>query len=1221
MLSKIKERCIYCGGDIYYHLGEKLIKCEWCGHSLVTSKFENELARIQEIEEENALIKDKLAQAEKEKQAANDRLFAALSSLGEIQNDQDVLGKMLNTLTGGQQDALQSLQFLKGISERLVNSQNDIFARMGVMNDIAVQLQKIDIEEQERQSVMNEFMLWSQQSREEDLQRLQMIASSTDELLEGQKEISSKVDTLREKANELQKSIDAFHAEYTKDKLEELRQLYHQAANFQHDREFDKAEKYYHRVLTKGGDDAEVYWRLLMCHYCLFYQKDDEGHLIPIILNPDLTDPAEMSLRRELDRHMAEQERPYYQSELDKVDRILDKYRLLKDQVQYDVFISVKQNQDGHYTSDSDIASDLHDFLEDQGLQVFNSRRTAIPAGQEYEPYIISALMSAKVLIVVGTTPENMNSPWVRNEWSRFQWLQYHEKEQTGRTERVLFCYLAKGMQAEQIPKALNPNRQAIRDGVRAHDELIAGLAFLKPTKTVTTPPPADFTSIENLLKFWLIQGRFDDVKRKCQELADTGAFLTHASLHLAALCAENKASDIMQVVESETVLDNTKEFKAAFILCKDDKEMLRDLLAKNIEWRNNLAKDSDKDTEKQENLDEYNEIQDTASVDEWFRLAEESAEKENYTEALKWYQKAAEAGHAESQYALGLSYLEGWDVPVDEKRGVDWIRKAAEAGYTDAMYELGGCYHYGKGIRKNQTQADKWYKKAVQEYKKAADAGDTKGQTSLALCYKYGDGVPKDLTESAKWYRKAAEQGDAFAQRIYADCLVSGEGVSKNTKEALTWYQKAADQGDANAKEKLEELQKTITTKDSESADDCLKKGIEAEEKADYTEALKCYRKAANQGLAEAQYHLGLCYENGNGIRKNKTTAKTWYQKAADQGFKEAKTKLKEIEGASKNTQNNIDNLWAWHGPRLEDKGNYIEAMRMYYRVAEKGNEKARIQLEELKKKQPSVASQFEKELADDFFKKGTDAEQEKNFTEALNWYQKAADNGLEKAKTKLNKLKGSTKAKKDVSPDELYLSGKKAEEKKDYTNALKWYKKAAEANHIEAQYNLAKLYLSGNVPEEEYDNEEIALLREHAQYPMPDLYRFNTNLDLQTLMEKENAKKAIIWCRKAAEAGHVEAQYLLGAAYSSWQHPSLPRWYTVIGGREIKADNKEARKWFEKAAQAGNKDAQFMLGQCYEKGQLGVAKSKEKAKELYRKASSQGHQEAKKMLNRWFW
>ena len=40
-----------------------------------------------------------------------------------------------------------------------------------------------------------------------------------------------------------------------------------------------------------------------------------------------------------------------------------------------------------------------------------------------------------------------------------------------------------------------------------------------------------------------------------------------------------------------------------------------------------------------------------------------------------------------------------------------------------------------------------------------------------------------------------------------------------------------------------------------------------------------------ANQGDAEAQYALGVLYENGDGVEKNRTIAKLWYGKACDNG------------------------------------------------------------------------------------------------------------------------------------------------------------------------------------------------------------------------------------------------------------------------------------------------------------------------------------------------
>ena len=46
---------------------------------------------------------------------------------------------------------------------------------------------------------------------------------------------------------------------------------------------------------------------------------------------------------------------------------------------------------------------------------------------------------------------------------------------------------------------------------------------------------------------------------------------------------------------------------------------------------------------------------------------------------------------------------------------------------------------------------------------------------------------------------------------------------------------------------------------------------------------------KAAEQGQAEAQYYVGLFYQEGLVVSKNLTTALQWFEKAAAQGHQEA--------------------------------------------------------------------------------------------------------------------------------------------------------------------------------------------------------------------------------------------------------------------------------------------------------------------------------------------
>ena len=527
MHDLIKDRCIYCGGDAYFQSGVSLIKCEWCGQTLVITQFENELNRMKEAIREGEEAKAALETARREKQEANERLFSVINMLDDINMSQekeealiskisdtfsdseqtqeamlgllhslhsgaakeDTILDLLSTLSETRSEAGQKLDVMREISKDILASQGDLAAKLQMQSDVVKQIQSLTIDTAKKQELIHDFIAWSQDIQEEDYHRLKEIESTANVLLSDQQVIDAKVDLLQATADKHQKTLERFHSQWKQSQLEEMQQLYHQAENFQYDREYDKAEDYYRQVITKGGADAEVYWRLLLCHYCVSYQKSEDGRLIPIILNPDLTDPQDMSLRRDLEEHILPEQRDHYKAELAKIDAILNKYRQVHSDIKYDVFISVKQQKDGRNTIDSDIASSLYDSLTEKGLKVFNSRRCkAEMAGKLYEPYIISALMSAKALIVVGTSAENMNSQWVKNEWTRFQWLQRREIQKTGKTDRLLLCYLAMGMSPRQIPRALNPSRQAVIDGIGADKEITAALKHLIPGKEI---PPA----------------------------------------------------------------------------------------------------------------------------------------------------------------------------------------------------------------------------------------------------------------------------------------------------------------------------------------------------------------------------------------------------------------------------------------------------------------------------------------------------------------------------------------------------------------------------------------------------------------------------------------------------------------------------------------------------------------------------------------------------------
>ena len=54
---------------------------------------------------------------------------------------------------------------------------------------------------------------------------------------------------------------------------------------------------------------------------------------------------------------------------------------------------------------------------------------------------------------------------------------------------------------------------------------------------------------------------------------------------------------------------------------------------------------------------------------------------------------------------------------------------------------------------------------------------------------------------------------------------------------------------------------------------------------KVDYSEAVRWYRKAAEQGNDAAQNNLGYMYANGRGVSQDYSEAVRWYRKSAEQG------------------------------------------------------------------------------------------------------------------------------------------------------------------------------------------------------------------------------------------------------------------------------------------------------------------------------------------------
>lgn len=268
----------------------------------------------------------------------------------------------------------------------------------------------------------------------------------------------------------------------------------------------------------------------------------------------------------------------------------------------------------------------------------------------------------------------------------------------------------------------------------------------------------------------------------------------------------------------------------------------------------------------------------------------------EDKKQQQKWKKEAAE-GKAEAQFELALMYERGNGVTKDVAEAAKWYRAAAEQGFAKAQTNLGICYRNGEGVTRDYAEALKWYKKA-------AEQGRAVARTHIGDMYRLGLGVETDLNEAAQWYKKAAEQGNAWGQyelgKMFRDGWYRGGHKIQSFAEAVKWMTKAAEQGNPQmqyALGRLYDLRDVNIYEPGPLRDELLESyGERYEYKVEDKVrklAPKWFRRAAEQGMADAQHMYALCLEFGDGISTDYAEAAMWAKKAADQGHVEAMSTL----------------------------------------------------------------------------------------------------------------------------------------------------------------------------------------------------------------------------------------------------------------------------------------------------------------------------------------
>jgi TPR repeat protein len=305
-----------------------------------------------------------------------------------------------------------------------------------------------------------------------------------------------------------------------------------------------------------------------------------------------------------------------------------------------------------------------------------------------------------------------------------------------------------------------------------------------------------------------------------------------------------------------------------------------------------------------------------------------------------------------------------------------------------------------------------------------------------------------------------------------------------------------------------------------------------------DYAQAVIWFRKAAEQGLARGQYDLGFAYARGHGVPKDGAEAVTWLRRAAEQGFAPG--------------QYGLGVCYAKGDGVTKD---YTEAAKWFGAAAE----------------QDYAPSQNNLGIC---YERGSGVV--KDSSQAYKWFAIASTQGFRPAETNLARLERMLGY--EAIADGQYLARAFLERKASSASASTDPARSSKPEKWQTEASTAAAFL-GTAPS--------------GAQTQSLLGQTTNKLDSPSLAET----------RAKAEAGDAVAQNRLGLAYAT--------------GEGVATNMAGAVWWFSKAAQQGHAKAQANLGLSYLRGEDAV-QNYEQAVKWLRKAAEQGDEMARTNLPR---
>ncbi|MCC6977106.1 MAG: SEL1-like repeat protein [Candidatus Melainabacteria bacterium] len=569
-----------------------------------------------------------------------------------------------------------------------------------------------------------------------------------------------------------------------------------------------------------------------------------------------------------------------------------------------------------------------------------------------------------------------------------------------------------------------------------------------------------------------------------------------------------------------------------------------------------------------------------------------------------------AQRGDGYAMHQYGAMLENGTGVRVDEKEALFWYRKSCSAGCPEGQNEMASIYQWGAlGVEANE-------KEAIRLYFEAAQKGHARAQNS------YGYFTEEDNPrEAIRWYKASAEGSFSLGMSNYGRCLYYGIGSDKKFEEAFKWLTKAAEADDTNDGA---QYMLGILYFNGDGVD------------KDLVRAAQWYRKAAENGNEAAQYELALCYVYGEGVEPSTEEAIYWLKAGSALGNDRCEEKLAELISQESTPGLTVDDVDHW---MRQSTVNSLDVAEQQFMIllkspansdlsqvvwdlqpaAEKGDETAMLLMGRCWEMGMGVAQDFN--LAYDWYKRAYDLGSDAAEQHAITCLRSCFENNIfpEGAEAFLRSCANKRNTKAMISL--AYFFRFYNPDGRDFSEALRFYRQAAESGDSEGQYLLGRFLVMKNLLKRERN-----LVIRWWDNALEKGLNSATTEEFDDEGHKNERAEAMRWLNAAGEEGSCEALRLLSSMYhrgllvlndSQQSVKLLARAADMedmtaqgllgvifLEGIGVEQNEKQGIDWLELASEAGNSFAQWNLSLALIEG-TGVLVNRPRAKALLEKSA----------------